>query len=81
MWQKIVLVAGIILLLLSALAVIIWTVVVVGEMAHVNEEEAAMGFGVTGCCCFLSVVVFVVGLVAFLMNRKKLKADGNAPQI
>jgi hypothetical protein len=82
MWQKITLVLGIVGLLLSGLFLIIFGVIVATGGGRISGEEAAIPFGIGGCCCFLSLVVAVVGLIVVLKARKNVQPpEGTPPRV
>jgi hypothetical protein len=83
MWQKITLILGIVGLLLSGLFLIIFGVIVATSNGRISGDEAVPGFIGGGCCCFLSLVVAVVGLIFVLKSRKapSAPADGMSAKL
>ena len=76
MWQKIVLGVGILGCLLGGVITIITLVLHVSSDGNIADDEAIWGYLGGGCCCSLSLVLAVVGLVFVLKSRKK--PDGGA---
>jgi hypothetical protein len=70
MWPKILLAVGIVGIIMGGIALVITAILAAGN-GHVSPAEAAPGFLGGGCCCSLSLVLAIVGLVLVLKARKQ----------